>query len=61
MKTGDVRLGADKTPCECSHAREDHREVGIDGVGTHALVIRGECEVNGCDCSRYTPETYVPP
>ena len=51
------------TPCECGHAREDHKEIGVTeiGSGVASAPLRGECEADGCNCSRYTPETDVPP
>jgi hypothetical protein len=57
-----VKVG-DKTPCECGHAREDHKEIGVTalGSGVALALIRGECEADGCNCSRYTPETDVHP
>ena len=61
MRTGKNVKVVDRTPCECGHAREDHKEAAVAVFSDAAKLIRGKCKVDGCNCSRYTPETDVPP
>ncbi|HQQ76249.1 MAG TPA: hypothetical protein PLB01_02750 [Thermoanaerobaculia bacterium] len=50
-----MKIGDEKTPCTCGHARDEHRGTISDVgglVGSYGL----ECLVAGCDCPRYAPD-----